>query len=235
MKKVAAVLLLALMFAGCSNREDVLTPSSDAASSSASGTPTPAVSTDIVNGLKQCVYTETGNASKQVKLPNGKDVSAEGTVPLTVKMNGKSFTLTLNRADAPCTANSFESLAEQGFYDDTPCHRLTTLEGFAVLQCGDPTGVGNGGPGYQYADELDKTTGYPAGTVAMANAGADTNGSQFFICYEDTQLNPAYTVFGTIDEAGLKLVREIAKAGESTGAGDGAPNTKTTIEKITVK
>ena len=109
------------------------------------------------------------------------------------------------------------SLAEQGYFDATPCHRLTT-QGIFVLQCGDPTGTGTGGPGYSFDDELSGDETYPAGTLAMANAGPNTNGSQFFIVYEDTQLPPAYAVFGTVDEAGIKIVQEVAEKGTDTGA-----------------
>ena len=104
------------------------------------------------------------------------------------------------------------SLAEQGYFDDTTCHRLTT-KGIFVLQCGDPTATGSGGPGYSFEDELDGSEKYPAGTIAMANAGPDTNGSQFFLVYEDTELPPSYTTFGTIDDAGLDVVEEVADAG----------------------
>ena len=82
-----------------------------------------------------------------------------------------------------------------------------------MLQCGDPTGTGTGGPGYSFDDELSGDETYPAGTLAMANAGPNTNGSQFFIVYEDTQLPPAYAVFGTVDEAGVKTVQEVAGEG----------------------
>ena len=127
------------------------------------------------------------------------------------------------------------SLAEQGYFDATECHRLTTA-GIFVLQCGDPTATGSGGPGYSFADELTGEETYPAGTLAMANAGPDTNGSQFFIVYGDTQLPPAYTVFGTVDEAGVKLVEEVAAEGtdNANGQGDGAPNQAVEIESVTV-
>ena len=103
-----------------------------------------------------------------------------------------------------------------------------------MLQCGDPTGTGTGGPGYSFADELAGDETYPAGTLAMANAGPDTNGSQFFIVYDDTPLPASYTVFGTIDDAGLEVVRTVAQAGsdETFGQGDGAPVTPVTIESV---
>ena len=141
--------------------------------------------------------------------------------------------LTLDGATTPCTVNSFVSLAEQGYFDDTECHRLTT-SGIFVLQCGDPSASGRGGPGYSYADELDGSETYPAGTLAMANAGPDTNGSQFFLVYADTKLPPSYTVFGQMDEAGLAVVEAIAAKGAVGGGGDGAPAEAVTISSISI-
>jgi peptidyl-prolyl cis-trans isomerase B (cyclophilin B) len=143
--------------------------------------------------------------------------------------------LMLDNGKAPCTVNSFASLAQQGFFNDTPCHRLTTSEGLSVLQCGDPTGAGTGGPGYEFANEyptnqfqpddhkLMEPVLYPRGTLAMANAGPNTNGSQFFLVYKDSQLPPNYTVFGTIDETGLATLDKIAAAGVAGGGEDGKP------------
>ena len=139
--------------------------------------------------------------------------------------------MTLDAEGAPCTVNSFLSLAEQEYFDDTDCHRLTT-EGIFVLQCGDPTGTGSGGPGYSFADELDGSETYPAGTLAMANAGPDTNGSQFFVVYDDSSLPADYTVFGALDEASTKTVADIAEKGTDSGASDGAPKEKVTIESV---
>ena len=140
--------------------------------------------------------------------------------------------VTLDGGAAPCTVNSFLSLADQGFYDDTQCHRLTTA-GIFVLQCGDPTGSGAGGPGYSFPDELTGKEQYPAGTLAMANAGPDTNGSQFFLVYDDTQLPPSYTVFGQMDDAGLDVVKQVAKKGTANGSPDGPPATDVTIKSVT--
>jgi peptidyl-prolyl cis-trans isomerase B (cyclophilin B) len=143
--------------------------------------------------------------------------------------------LALDAAKAPCTVGSFVSLAEQGYFDGTSCHRLTTA-GIFVLQCGDPTGSGSGGPGYSFPDELSGKETYPAGTLAMANAGPDTNGSQFFIVYGDTQLPPSYTVFGTVDAAGLHAVRRVARAGTDNafGSGDGHPRKPVKIDSVSV-
>ncbi|WP_406150682.1 peptidylprolyl isomerase [Streptomyces sp. NBC_01012] len=151
--------------------------------------------------------------------------------------------IAMDAAKTPHTTNSFKSLADDKYFDGTKCHRLTT-EGIFVLQCGDPKGDGSGGPGYNIPDEnltalgkagADGAVTYPAGTVAMANTGQPgTGGSQFFLVYKDTKLPPNYTPFGTMDDAGLKAVKKVAKAGVAEGAGDGAPKKTVTVEKVTV-
>lgn len=137
-------------------------------------------------------------------------------------------------AKAPCTVNSFRSLAESGYFNDTPCHRLTTA-GISVLQCGDPTGTGKGDPGYKFPDENLEGATYPRGTVAMANSGADTNGSQFFLVYADSSLPPSYTPFGTIT-AGLDVLDKVAAAGVEAGArpSDGKPTLPVQISTVQV-
>ncbi|MFS4094975.1 peptidylprolyl isomerase [Streptomyces sp. AF1A] len=165
------------------------------------------------------------------------DTSAKYTMKLATTCG--DIDIALKTAAAPHTVNSFDFLAGQGFFDHTKCHRLTT-QGIYVLQCGDPSGTGSGGPGYTIPDEnlKDKSlkaNSYPAGTVAMANTGQKhSGGSQFFLVYKDSPLPPNYTPFGTIDAAGLKVLDKIAAAGESTGAGDGAPNATVVINKATV-
>ncbi|MFD5316211.1 peptidylprolyl isomerase [Streptomyces sp. NPDC127098] len=148
--------------------------------------------------------------------------------------------ITMDAAAAPRTVNSFAFLAGEGFLDHSPCHRLVT-EGIYVLQCGDPTGTGQGGPGYTIPDEnLDSPEVadgvYPAGTVAMANtydpstdSGRDTGGSQFFLVYEDSQLPPDYTPFGTIT-GGMEVLETIA----ATGAAPPDPTTGNTAPYATV-
>ncbi|MFE9451439.1 peptidylprolyl isomerase [Streptomyces sp. NPDC006739] len=165
------------------------------------------------------------------------DTSAKYTMTLATTCG--DIGIALKTSAAPHTVNSFDFLAGKGFFDHTKCHRLTT-NGIYVLQCGDPTGTGSGGPGYTIPDEnlKDKSLKgnvYPAGTVAMANTGQKhTGGSQFFLVYQDSQLPPSYTPFGTIDAGGLKVLKKIAAAGESTGQGDGAPNATVVINKATV-
>jgi peptidyl-prolyl cis-trans isomerase B (cyclophilin B) len=177
-----------------------------------------------------CEYVTEGSAAREVDPPPSTPEPAES---LSIATNRGDIGVTLRTEETPCTAGSFTWLAEQGYYDDTPCPRLVT-SGIFVLQCGDPSGTGSGGPGYRFDDELSGDESYPAGTLAMANAGADTNGSQFFIVYADSDLPPAYTVFGEVDEAGLKVVEKVAKAGsdEANAPADGAPLEKVVIESV---
>ncbi|MBP8921075.1 MAG: peptidylprolyl isomerase [Micropruina sp.] len=172
-----------------------------------------------------CTYTPTGAASRPVEAPSQTEVTTSGTATLTLRMSGGTVTITGDRAATPCTWNALESLAKQGYFDDTACHRLADA-GLRMVQCGDPTGTGRGTPGYRYADEIAPGTSYPAGTVAMANAGSGTNGSQFFIVFGDSALPPNYTVFGTVDAASLKVVETMAAKGHdgSYDDGTGRPN-----------
>lgn len=181
-----------------------------------------------------CAYTRTpkdekGVRSKFVGLPSKK---ADPSTPYvaTFKTNRGDIVVDLLAKQAPCTVNSLRFLAGKDFYDDTTCHRLVTT-GIHVLQCGDPFGEGNGGPGYSFPDENLTGATYPRGTVAMANSGPDTNGSQFFFVYDKGGLDPKYTPFGKVVK-GLDIVDEIAKAGV---AKDGvAPQRKVVIEDVTV-
>jgi peptidyl-prolyl cis-trans isomerase B (cyclophilin B) len=134
------------------------------------------------------------------------------------------ITVRMLTTEAPCTTFSFRFLASAGYYNQTHCHRLT-VQGIYVLQCGDPTGTGSGGPGYQFNDENLAGATYPAGTVAMANAGPNTNGSQFFFVWKDTTLQPDYTPFGTVI-GGMNVLQKIAAAGDDSqnGPGDGYPH-----------
>ena len=197
----------------------------------------------------QCSYPEAASPvdTKQVDAPPPDPASDEAS-QVTIATDRGDVKVSLDAEKAPCTVSSFLSLAEQGYFDDTPCHRLTT-GGLSVLQCGDPSATGQGGPGYSFADELedgdarlqpclgdvDPSTGaevctYPAGTLAMANSGPDTNGSQFFLVYADSPLPAAYTVFGRMSAAGVKVVKDVAAQGV---AADGiAPKQSVTIESV---
>ncbi len=237
-----AVSAAGLVLAGCGSSDG----SSDAAAAtSATGAAgatatTGASPTTAASGM--CDFTASPQAAaRNVHPPENPNPPSTGTVPLTLDTSVGAIGLTLDRAQAPCTVESMVSLAQQNYFDDTPCHRLTT-QGIYVLQCGDPTGTGSGGPGYTVPDEFPQdlapaegmgsgTDVYPRGTVAMANTGrAHSGGSQFFLVYKDSPLPPEYTVFGTIDEAGLAVLDEVAAAGTKPGPGGmTAPNMQVQI------
>jgi peptidyl-prolyl cis-trans isomerase B (cyclophilin B) len=198
-------------------------------STSAAATPTPSTSAAAKG---DCTYTKGSEAATRNvgQPPNGK-VATTGTATVDVATTQGAMTFTLDRVKAPCTVNSFLYLAGKKYYDNTPCHRLTTAATFGVLQCGDPGGTGSGGPGYTYADELDPNGKYTKGVLAMANSGADTNGSQFFIVYKNTDLKPNYTIFGTVTK-GLDVVEKVATGGTQSGD-DGKPKTAISVKTIT--
>lgn len=205
--------------------------------------------------------TSAHSAERPVTVPGCAKSTAKGHAPAKVtqptvaaKKQSKTLTLTTNcgeikisllGAKAPITVTSIAALANAGYYNKSLCHRLTT-EGIFVLQCGDPTASGSGSPtGWNgYADEnLPKATGvnYPAGTVAMANSGPKTNGSQFFLVYKDTVLGPNYTIWGKITK-GLDLVQKIGEVGayqmsgtQAMYAGDGYPIQTVEIVKAAAK
>ncbi|HKV01678.1 MAG TPA: peptidylprolyl isomerase [Ktedonobacteraceae bacterium] len=144
-------------------------------------------------------------SAKRYSTPPPMQIETNRTYEAVIKTNKGDIHLQLNPAEAPITVNNFVALARDGFYDGVTFHRVVPR---FVIQGGDPTGTGSGGPGYKFQDELVKRP-YKAGTVAMANAGPNTNGSQFFICLEDQpNLPPNYTVFGDTT-AGMDVVRNI--------------------------
>lgn len=190
-----------------------------------------------------CQYPRTSEpAGKQAAPPpNGKISTEPATIGLTFVTDRGRIPLQLANNESPCTVNSFVSLAQQAYFDNTECHRLTTARALSVLQCGDPKGDGTGGPGYQFANEfptiqyppgepaLKVPVVYPRGTLAMANAGPGTNGSQFFMVYRDSLLPPTYTIFGTITPAGLAVIDKIASGGVAGGGDDGKPANEVAI------
>jgi peptidyl-prolyl cis-trans isomerase B (cyclophilin B) len=184
-----------------------------------------------------CTYKKgTEAASKKVNPPADGKTKASGTSKVSLNTSIGDLHLTLDSSLAPCAVKSFLSLVGQKFYDDTTCHRLTVGTGLQVLQCGDPSATGGGGPGYSFADEVFPTLKYGRGVLAMANSGPNTNGSQFFIVYGDgSGLSPDYTAFGTIDEPSLELIDKVAEAGVTpqNGPTDGSPVTPVKIETAT--
>ena len=170
-----------------------------------------------------------------------KDVAPAQKLPkklartLTFETNCGNIVVTTVGAKAPITITQLSTLAKRGYFDNSLCHRLTT-QGLYVLQCGDPTATGTGGPNFTFPDENLPTAtanNYPAGTVAMANSGPGTNGSQFFLVFADTTLGANYTIWGTITE-GLDIVKAIAKAGVKGGGADGPPKQTIAINRVTV-
>jgi peptidyl-prolyl cis-trans isomerase B (cyclophilin B) len=228
---LALAALLLLVLAACSSKDN-----GDDATASDSGTSASAPS-DSTDGAAPasgtCTYTDDGtDPAKKVDAPPAEPTET-GKVDVTIDTNVGPLNATLDAGTTPCTVNSFLSLAKQDYFDKTKCHRLTT-QGIFVLQCGDPTATGMGGPGYQFDDELSGSETYPAGTLAMANAGPGTNGSQFFIVFEDSQLPPSYTVFGQMDPAAIKAVQKVAAKGTEDGGPDGPPKQPVQIADVKV-
>lgn len=202
---------------------------------------TPSTAAPLPDG-QVCAWTPdaAGNPNlKDVGTPPT-EVSAKGKQTMTITTNAGVIEIAVNTAKAPCTAASFTYLAGKNFFDNTKCHRLTT-EGIKVLQCGDPSGTGMGGPSYKFAEEnlpnvTDQATAYPAGTVAIANTGQPgSSGSQFFLVYGPSPLESKYTVLGTITK-GLDIVEKIGKDGavdkDGKAIGDGAPKKPVTITSV---
>lgn len=196
-----------------------------------------------------CQYPATPDAaSKTVEPPrSGKVPTDPAEVSVSMVTDQGPIGLLLDNGKAPCTVNSFVSLAQKDFFNDTQCHRLTTSPTLGVLQCGDPTGEGAGGPGYSFANEyptdqyqagdpaLQMPVSYPRGTLAMAHSSQpDSNGSQFFLVYQDSTLPPDYTVFGKIQDDGLATLDKVAEAGTDGGGEDGPPAAAVTITSVRV-
>ena len=225
------------------------TESTSESSLSAAPAPDPVPKPETVN----CLYNDGAPAAKPVQKPSRTEgiptTGGDARVSVSMDTSQGPLGLTLNNAESPCTVNSFVSLATQGFFDNTECHRMTTSDTLKVLQCGDPTATGQGGPGYMFDNEYptdqyaegdpaatQEAIRYERGVLAMANAGAGTNGSQFFLVYGDSELPPQYTIFGTVDESSLATLDKIAEIGQddSNGPGDGKPNSPVTIQAVSL-
>lgn len=229
-------LVTAVLLVGCAPDGGPLDPDpSSGPATSTSGDPTPSgPGTPIVTGgpAPICSYPETGEPAKPVDPPSTDDIATSGEVVFSIETDQGTITVTGDRSKAPCALHSFESLVTQGYFDGTRCHRLVDAGGF-FLQCGDPTGTGRGGPGYSFADELTGDEEYVGGTVAMANSGPDTNGSQFFMVYDDTDLPPQYTILGRMDQKSTSVVAAIASQGVDA-ENPPAPIDPAEITRITV-
>ncbi len=211
---------------------------SPAASEPASPSVSPSASADANN---PCPAPEQGPGTPQTFSSAPSESTAKGkTFTVTLDTSCGPLRLELDGTKAPKAVASFVFLAKKGYFDNTPCHRLTT-SGIHVLQCGDPTGTGSGGPGYSYGPVENAPTNdvYPAGTVAMARQGGDGNsmGSQFFLVYKDSTIPSdaagGYTVMGEVT-GGLDVLEKVAAGGVSGGSGDGAPARAVSITGTTV-
>ncbi|HEX3829568.1 MAG TPA: peptidylprolyl isomerase [Sporichthyaceae bacterium] len=199
-------------------------------------------------GMVNCVYVPQppppSHSPSEIdpKHPTFPPTTAENTTPAyaTLDTTEGQIVMELDAKLAPCSVNSFVSLAKQGFYDNTPCHRLVDESQagatYGILQCGDPTGTGRGNPGYKFADEALDGAKYPRGEVAMANSGPNTNGSQFFMMFKDSDFEASYSPFGHI-LAGMDVLEKVAAGGTTTNPlsqQNDAPKTKITITKVTI-
>jgi peptidyl-prolyl cis-trans isomerase B (cyclophilin B) len=254
MAGTAVTALVGLLVAGCGSAtsaapagspSSAVAPASSPAAAGSSAAATPPATT----GSATCAFTSTPSQPAPSGHNEGMPPASApraGTVSVVLHTSQGDIPISMPRAEAPCTVASFAFLAGKGYFDSTPCHRLTTADSLKVLQCGDPTGTGTGGPGYTIPDENPTNLPpspagqgaslYARGTVAMANTGQPhSGGSQFFLVYADSALPPSYAVFGTVAPAGLTVLDKIAKAGVSGGGGsqDGAPAAKVTITKAT--
>jgi len=183
----------------------------------------------------KCKVTKA-SAQSPMRIPAPENLMKRAPKFLTLQTNCGNIVIETFAKAAPVTITVMSQLARAGYFDKTLCHRLTT-EGIFVLQCGDPTATGSGGPTFRYRDEnlpLAAENNYPAGSVAMANSGPNTNGSQFFLVYKDTTLGPNYTLWGKI-VSGLEIVRYIAQGGVKNGGVDGIPLRTIAIERALTK
>ncbi|GAB6903984.1 peptidylprolyl isomerase [Kineosporia succinea] len=241
---VVVVLVIAAAFLLANQGKD-----DDEASTSAASTPAASASSAVSDAKSTCptVDVTAPESPKQYDKVPAKSGAEGRTWTVDVKTTCGDITISLDGKAAPQAVASMVQLAKDGFYDGTPCHRLTTAERFEVLQCGDPTGTGTGGPGYTYGpieNAPSKKSGatsrtYEEGTVAMARAGGDAEsmGSQFFLVYGDTDIPDddvgGYTVLGKITK-GLDVVKKVAEGGVSDGSQDGTPVSAVSIESTKV-
>ena len=188
-------------------------PSSDAGSNPSQ--PTTTADSGAMASTPQ-VQVSGGRSVKQWSVPPTQVVESSAPYTAVINTSAGSITVELLTQEAPRTVNNFVFLARQGFYDNVIFHRV--VAGF-MIQGGDPSGTGSGGPGYKFADEPVNRP-YTRGTMAMANAGPNTNGSQFFLMHADYRLQPNYTIFGQAI-AGLETIDAIATA-ETLPSGEGS-------------
>lgn len=216
-KRAIALTIGLLLVSGCSSEPDP---------EDVQQTPTSAPSASSSAGTAAASFCEPATATPRQPIAPGapSEYLAKKRYTLALETNCGLIEIEADGVNAPATVSTIGFLANSNYYDATLCHRLTT-SGIFVLQCGDPQGDGGGNPGFTFADEnLPTANGvnYPKGTVAMANSGPNTNGSQFFLVYADTTLPPNYSIWGVITK-GFEIVEKIAQLGTAAGAPDGSP------------
>ncbi|WP_007508640.1 MULTISPECIES: peptidylprolyl isomerase [Pseudofrankia] len=242
--KVAAFGILAalLLTVGAIALSKSLGGSSSDDTASVTPEATASVKPPATSKVGDCVYTEDEQTpARDVTLPPAGSSVDTNPAKMVITTNLGTMTATLDAAKAPCTVHALSYLAGKKYFDGTTCHRETSGPdaGIYVLQCGDPTGTGGGSPGFQYKNENTTGVNYNRGVIAMANAGPDTNGSQFFINYADPSEEGAqalagnYTVVGQITE-GLDVLDKITGPGAAGETGDGEPVTKPQILSFTI-
>lgn len=249
MKRTATtgLLLACLTLTACGSPVSGSPVGAESAPATSEKSSTSASTASTADGTPCRYKTSTGQPA-----PEGRDVgkpaerAKDKPAAVTLTTNLGPVTIELATDTAPCTSRSFVHLVSKKYFDDSPCHRLTAADSLSVLQCGDPTGQGTGGPGYTVQDEnpgdlkpsgAGETVVYPRGTVAMANTGRpNSGGSQFFLVYRDSMLPPTYAVLGTIDDAGLATLDKIAAGGitPQMSEQDGAPTVPIKIQKAAV-
>ncbi len=226
--------LLVLSLASACGEEDASDAQGDPDSSVSSQ---PTTTEQTADGA--CDYPADGQEPAREVTPPPADPTVDVDVVAVMKTSAGDLKVTLDGKDKPCTVESFLSLAKQGYYAGAGCHRMADSPGFSFLQCGDPTGTGSGGPGYTIPDELTGQETYPAGTLAMANTGApNSGGGQFFMISADSGFPPAYTVFGQLDPASIKVLQKAVAKGHDgafePNPGGGHPNEPVEISEIVV-
>jgi peptidyl-prolyl cis-trans isomerase B (cyclophilin B) len=210
-----------------------------AASASTAATPSAAASGDAKNPCPVPTVKPPAKPKQFSSVPPASDAGGKNWT-FTINTTCGKVTVELDGKKAPQAVSAMLLLAKSGYFDGSPCHRLVT-SGIYVLQCGDPTGSGSGGPGFSYGPVENAPKGdlYKAGTVAMARQGgnAKSMGSQFFLVYKDSTIPSdaagGYTVLGDITK-GLDVVKKVADGGVSGGAGDGAPTRAVSIASTSV-
>lgn len=232
---VGAIVWIAIAVGGDGeNADPTVAPD---ASGSVSASPTSCDYKPLVDPSSSASAEPLPASVKEVGKPEA-NVPRSGKQVMTINTNLGEIAIEMDLAKTPCTAGSFAYLAGKKFFDNTKCHRLVADIG--ALQCGDPGGDGTGGPTYRYGDEnlpVNRRPAYPEGAVAMANAGPDTNGSQFFFVFKDSPLQAQYSLFGKITK-GMDIIKKVAEGGDDGAyaqqAGGGRPKTEIVFQTVTV-